>query len=178
MNTTARHLDIAGPVEQDRQFEALVAALTPQRDMSVAGAGFVVQARRVRAERQTFLDTHGALTGSQVAELAGSRAVNRWQTAYRWTQQRRIFAVRHDGRRLYPRFQFDGATGQPKPQIFDVLGLLPPTLTGWSLAMWWDTPAPDVAGWVTPIEMLDDTPTLRRLAQSEWDGWQADNPHS
>lgn len=159
--------------ELDEPFDAVVDALMPNRD--VPGPGFLAQARRNAADRQDFLDEHGALTAEEVAEFAGSKARNRRQTAHRWSSENRtIFGVEHRGRTLYPGFQFDPATGKPLPTVAEGLARLPSGLTGWALALWWDTPVLDDGEWVTPLEVVDDVERVARLAEEEADRWRAD----
>lgn len=160
-------------LDLDAPFDAVVDALMPHRE--IPGPGFLAQVRRNAAERQTFLDTHGALTAEEVADFAGSRAQNRRQTAHRWaTQDRTIFAVEHGGRTLYPGFQFDADTRRPVPAVAEALARLPRGLTGWALALWWDTPALDDGDWVTPLEVIDQSDRIARLAAAEADRWRRD----
>ncbi len=156
----------------DAPFNKVVDALMPHRD--VPGPGFVAQARRIVQERTDYLEKHGALTAEQVAELTGSSAANRRQTATRWAAKRAIFGVEHHGRTLYPAFQFDVDTQRPRPQIRATLERLPAQLSGWALAFWWDTPLVDGDRWVVPLDVLDDPEQLARLATIETAGWQAD----
>lgn len=158
--------------ELDAPFDEVVAALMPHRE--VPGPGFVAQARRNVADRLAFLDKHGAMTAEQVADFAQSSAKNRRQTAHRWASERRIFGVDHDGRTLYPGFQFDPSTRRPLPQVAEILARLPSGLAGWALALWWDTPLVDDGAWVAPVDVLDDVPRLLRLADTEMAGWHAD----
>ena len=157
----------------DEPFDRVVEALMPQRD--VPGPGLLAQARRNATERLAFLEEHGALTAEEIADLAGSTARNRRQTAHRWSvKERSIFGVEHHGRTLYPGFQFDPDTGKPLPAVAAALAELPAQLTGWALALWWDTPIPETDGWVTPLEVLHDPARVARLAEDEADRWRHD----
>jgi hypothetical protein len=157
----------------DEPFDRVVDALMPYRDLP--GPGLLSQARSNAAERLAFLDEHGALTAEQVAEFAGSTARNRRQTAHRWsTQARAIFGVDYHGRTVYPGFQFDPDTRRPVPAIAAALARLPAELTGWALALWWDTPIADGDRWVTPLDVIDDPERVARLAAREADHWRHD----
>jgi hypothetical protein len=157
----------------DEPFERVVEALMPHRD--VPGPGLLAQARRNATERLAFLEAHGALTAEEVADLAGSTARNRRQTAHRWSvKERSVFGVEHHGRTLYPGFQFDPDTGKPLPAVAAALATLPAQLTGWALALWWDTPVPETDGWVTPLEVLHDPARVARLAEDEAARWRHD----
>jgi len=157
----------------DEPFDRVVEALMPHRD--VPGPGLLAQARRNATDRLALIEEHGALTAEEIADLAGSTARNRRQTAHRWSvQERSIFGVEHHGRTLYLGFQFDPDTGRPRPAVAAALAKLPAQLTGWALALWWDTPVPDADGWVTPLEVLHDPAHLARLAEDEADRWRHD----
>jgi len=157
----------------DEPFDRVVEALMPHRD--VPGPGLLAQARRNATERLAFLEEHGAFTAEEIADLAGSTAHNRRQTAHRWSvKERSIFGVEHHGRTLYPGFQFDPDTGRPLPAVAAALARLPAQLTGWALALWWDTPVPESDGWVTPLEVLHDPARIARLAEDEADRWRHD----
>jgi hypothetical protein len=120
--------------------------------------GFVDQLRRNAAERQRFLDCHGALSAEEVADF----------------EDRSIFAVEHQGRTLYPGFQFDPGTRKPLPAVGEALSRLPSGLTGWELALWWDTPLVLDGEWVTPLEAIGDPARVSHLAQAEADRWRND----
>lgn len=156
----------------DAPFSEVVEALMPRRD--VPGPGFMAQARRNAAERQAFLDTHGAFTAEAVAQFAQSTAANRRQTAHRWASERAIFAVEHRGQALYPAFQFDPTTNKPHPGVKEALRRLPAGLTGWALALWWDTPAIDGEEWVKPLELIGQSPRVARVAEAEAASWRSD----
>jgi hypothetical protein len=160
-------------LDLDQPFDRVVELLMPSRD--VPGPGFVAQLRRNAAERQRFLDHHGALSAEEVADFAESSARNRRQTAHRWhNEDRSIFAVEHHGRTLYPGFQFDAGTRKPLPAVGEALSRLPRGLTGWALALWWDTPLEVDDEWVTPVEVIGDPARVSRLAQVEADRWRHD----
>jgi len=149
-------------------FEAVVDAVTQPQ---VPSPAWFAQARRNAEARQAFLDEFGALTSEQVASLAGSQAANRRSTAHRWQTERKLFAVSHHGQVLYPGFQFDAETGRPKPAVGEALAALPPTMTGWALALWWVTPV-DLLDWARPVDRLDSAAAevvdAARLEAADW----------
>jgi hypothetical protein len=116
------------------------------------------QARRNAAARAEFLSEFEALDAEGVADLAGSKAGNRRATASRWQGEGLCFAVEHEGRLVFPAFQFDPATGRPRAAVAEVIAALRSVGLGvWSLALWWATPA-DVLAWRRPADVLSDEP--------------------
>lgn len=79
-------------------------------------------------------------------------------TPTRWEREGKIFALRQDGRNLYPTFQFD-ARWTPRPVIGDTLKALG---AGWdreSVALWFTARN----GWLDgrrPVDALSDEPDL------------------
>jgi hypothetical protein len=128
----------------------------------------VDQAIRNTAERRQFLREHGAYTALQVHEITGALASD-------CTSQHLIFAVDHDGQRLYPAFQF-GDDGQPLSHVKAVLARLPKALTGWPLALWWTT-ANDRLDGDRPVDRLvdpHDVSALAAAAEREQADWRFD----
>jgi hypothetical protein len=56
-----------------------------------------------------------------------------------WKRRGRVFSVSHDGRDLYPRYQFD-ALYQPLPVIKDILEAYGQYADAWALAAWFHFP--------------------------------------
>ncbi len=118
------------------------------------------EARRNAAARAEFLAEFEALDAEGVADLAGSRAGNRRATASRWQGERLCFAIEHEGRLVFPAFQFDPATGRPRPAVAEVIAALRSVgLRGWSVALWWATPH-DALGLRRPADVLSSDPDL------------------
>ena len=116
------------------------------------------QARRNAAARDAFIaECGGLLTSAQVAELAGSDARNVSQLAWRLKDEGRIFSVDHRGRTFYPALQFDPQTGRPREVIKELIAILEPLFTGWSLALWFAT-ANDWLDGARPVELLANRP--------------------
>jgi len=114
------------------------------------------QARRNAKARATFLRTCEALDAERVHKLYGSTAKNRAALAARWRADGKIFAVEHQGRLLYPAFQFDH-TGRPKPVIGKVLVALGEAVGPWQIAIWFTS----ANGWLKgskPVDLLDRDP--------------------
>jgi hypothetical protein len=71
-------------------------------------------------------------------------------------------AVNHQGRSVYPAFQFD-EEGRPRPVVADVLATLGQQSQGWELALWFTS----VNGWVDgrrPVDLLSSEPAEVALA--------------
>lgn len=137
--------------------ERFVALLEDLMPSGVPAPAFVDQARRNAELRWQLLEEFGALDGGAVHELSGSRSKNTRQTASRWQRDGRIFAVEHKGQLLYPGFQFDRHTGQPKAAVADVLAALPEGMRGWELATWWTDELDGLEG-RRPVVVLDGDP--------------------
>jgi hypothetical protein len=56
-----------------------------------------------------------------------------------WKRRGRVFSVSHDGKDLYPRYQFD-ALYQPLPVIKDILDAYGQYADAWALAAWFHFP--------------------------------------
>ncbi|MGH3002912.1 MAG: hypothetical protein ACRDM1_09690 [Gaiellaceae bacterium] len=135
--------------------ERLLDALTPEERPPSPAA--VLQVRRNAEARKRLLEEFGALTSTEVAELAGSTAANRSATANRWRQEHRIFGVRHHDVVYYPGFQF-GSDGRPLPVLRDVLDVLSAHgLTDWEIALWFTTSARSL-GDRRPVDLLAADP--------------------
>ncbi len=137
--------------DMERIIEAVVPSL-----MDRPPPAFIDQARRNAEARTAFLQKYEVLDADQVHELFGSRARNRSALAARWRSGKKIFAVQHRGRFLYPAFQFD-AQGRPRQVISKVLAVLGTEVGGWQTALWFATPN----GWLDeekPVDMLEREP--------------------
>lgn len=136
--------------------ERLVDSFTPAT--RVVPSPVAEQARRNAEARAGFLAELEMFDAQGVADLAGSRAENRRATASRWHGDGSCFAVEHEGRLLFPAFQFDPETRRPRPEVAEVVSALHGIgLRGWSLALWWTTPH-DALSWRRPVDALRETP--------------------
>ena len=108
--------------------QILTRLLTPRQgvDTDLAIDNFVL--------RQEYLDKTPLLTAKQIHDMSGVRSSNPSEPASRWKSEGRTFAVRIQGRDLYPAFQFQN--GVPRPVIKDVLAALPAGMTSWQKAFW------------------------------------------
>jgi hypothetical protein len=135
------------------EIEDLATAMTP--DVQIPTPPVVLQARRNAEARAGLLKEFGALTATQVAELAGSEAKNTSALAGRWRREGRLIAVEHLGVTYYPGFQFD-PNGRPKATVAEVLKHLKhPSMTPWQQALWFTT----ANGWLDghrPVDALDE----------------------
>jgi hypothetical protein len=152
------------------RFNEVVDVLSPG---GVPSPAWLEQARRNADERRRFLDEFGALDSEGVATLASSKSANRRSLAQRWRSEGRIFGVEIHGKFVYPGFQFDPQTGQPKPAIALILESLPGPLRegGWQLALWWDN-AVDALGFRRPVDVVDENPdavvSAAQVEATEW----------
>jgi hypothetical protein len=105
--------------------------------------------------RQHFMRSNPFWTSAQVAAESTSTARNRAAIASRWLREKKIFAIRYEGQRCFPRFQFQD--GVPSPVIAQVIKIFPEHATGWDLAYFFATPNPNIGG-RKPIELLKSNP--------------------
>jgi hypothetical protein len=122
------------------------------------------QAKRNAAARAKLLSEFGALSGAQVAKRVVGRPgeVLSSETVGQWKRQGLVFTVCHQGRSVYPAFQFD-EEGRPRPVVADVLTTLGQQSQGWELALWFTS----VNGWVDgcrPVDLLNSEPEEVALA--------------
>jgi hypothetical protein len=141
---------------QEGSYREVLEALAPKERGSLSAAA-VLQARRNAEARRNFLEEFPALTSSEVADAANSRAANRASLANRWRDEGKVFAVRLGEQHLYPAFQFN-AHGRPLEVIAGVLKRLSEgDLNDWQTALWFTSPT----GWLgghRPVDLLNDQP--------------------
>jgi len=114
--------------------------------------------------RREFMSQYECWTSAQVATESTSTAKNVSAIASRWLTERRIFALRFEGKTWFPRFQFQD--GSPIPVIAAVIKLLPPHSTGWDFAFFFTAPNSYIAG-RKPVELLKTDPRkVESLAQA------------
>ena len=138
--------------DMERIIEAVVPSL-----MDRPPPAFIDQARRNAEARTDFMRQYEMLDTDQLHALYGSKARNRSALATRWRSDKKIFAVQHGGRYLYPAFQFD-AQGRPRKVISKVLAALGATVGGWQTALWFVAPNGWLAG-EKPVDLLDREPS-------------------
>jgi hypothetical protein len=134
--------------------ERMIESMLPASAVPTEAA--VLQARRNASARQALLDEFGALSSSDVAELAGSKAGNKAALANRWKQEGRILSVSLHGATCFPGFQFD-EHGRPLPVIAEVLKALRPASSDWQIALW----LASRTGWLgdrRPVDLLASEP--------------------
>ena len=105
------------------------------------------------ALRQEYLEETRMLTAKQIHGISGVRSSNPSEPASRWKKEGKTFALRIQGRDLYPVFQFQD--GAPHPVVKDVLATLPAGMTSWQKAFWFASGN----GWLDgdePQDRLDD----------------------
>ena len=112
--------------------------------------------------RADYVEETRLLTGAEVRAASGLSPRNASEPASRWKRERRVFAVRHGGRDLYPAFQF--ADGQPRSVIKSILAVMPSSATPWQIALWFASGN----GWLDgaePQECLDAAEQLVEAAR-------------
>lgn len=116
----------------------------------------VLQARRNAEARESLLQEFGAMTSSDIGNVAGSKASNRAALAHKWKSDRRIFSVVHGNVTYFPGFQFT-SEGQPLPVISEILAILGEIRREWELALWFT----GSNGWLRgarPVDLLLKAP--------------------
>jgi len=119
------------------------------------------QAARNAAARQSLLAEFGALTGAEVAKRLARKPQDKEprlssREIDRWKRDRRVFTVPHEGRSLYPLFQFD-EEGHPRPVVAEILTSIAQQSRGWELALWFISNN----GWLggrRPVDLLKTDP--------------------
>ncbi len=104
--------------------------------------------------REAFLRSNPYLTSAQIS-VGASRAKNKSEIASRWAREKKIFAVRHRGQQLFPRFQFQD--GLPLRVISRVIAVFPEHATGWDIAYFFANPNPYIED-RKPIDLLKSDP--------------------
>lgn len=129
---------------------ALIEAFAPRGGVPSAPA--VLQARRNAVARAEFLERHGAIEPKAAVRQAGYRTKNPSEQVSRWLAAGKLFAVEWGGQKLLPAFQFDAASGQPRPEVARLLEVLGDRRRGWEIALWMSAPN----GWLRgrrPLEL-------------------------
>lgn len=128
---------LASLVASDRRqltednIELLIRSLLPHAPRSQLGAQLELDNARLRA---AYLQEVPTRSGREIRAASGLNPKNASEPASRWKRERRVFAVRHGGRDLFPAFQFED--GYPRSVIKRVLHEFPPTATEWQIAIW------------------------------------------
>ncbi|HUG49293.1 MAG TPA: DUF2384 domain-containing protein, partial [Candidatus Limnocylindria bacterium] len=105
------------------------------------------------------------LSSAELADGALSRSANRSALAWQWRTSGRMFGVPLRGQWRYPAFQFDPATGRPRPVISKILAVLQGRLGDWGTALWFAAPNAWLGG-ARPIDRLEDDPALLHAAEA------------
>ena len=140
---------------QDADMARLIEMAMPMLSERTSSA-VIYHARRNASLRAEFVRTCELLDAEQVHALYGSSAKNRAALAARWRSDRKIFAIEHRGRLLYPAFQFD-EVGRPRAVIGRILKALGPGTGSWQTAIWFTTPN----SWLdrrSPLDLLESEP--------------------
>ena len=128
---------LASMVAADRRkltednIELLVRSMLPHAPRSTVDAQLELDNALLRT---AYLEEVPTRSAHEVRAASGLDPKNPSEPASRWKRERRVFAVRHGGRDLFPAFQFQD--GYPRPVVKQVLHELPPSATGWQIAIW------------------------------------------
>jgi hypothetical protein len=148
---------------EDDRFERLIAAMMPE---GVTPRPVAAQAQRNAALRTKALEEIEMLDSDDVAQVTGSLARNRAAAASRLARSGRVLFVEHEGRRLFPAFQFDFEAGTVRQESVQVVRTLADRgVHGWAGVLWMNRPNGWLAG-ARPVEILTTEPE-RVLAAAE-----------
>jgi hypothetical protein len=127
---------VANQIEHQRQdnLNRLVAALTSgvvPREVDLRQAK--MQANAIRA----ILRGAEWLTAAEIGQLGGFSSSNSAAPANRWKNERKLFAVEHDGQDRFPRYALD-ETYRPLPIMASLLAELG-GISAWRIAAWFES---------------------------------------
>ena len=108
-------------------------------------------ARKNAELRTAYLQTTKLYTAEDIRALTAEKLSDPSAPSSEWKREGRVFAIQHDGKDLFPAFQF--ADGEPLPIIQKILEALPDYLSPWQTAFWFESGN----GWLggkTPQECL------------------------
>ena len=158
--------DSSADSPQEPDMQRLIEAMLPPLSALLPSKVAILQARRNAEARARLIQEFGALTSTEVADLAGSKAGNRAAMAHRWKQEGRIFSVTYEGTVLYPAFQFD-REGRPLAAMAQVIRTLGSKSSEWELALWFMANT----GWLDgqrPVDLLESDPeAVVKAAEAE-----------
>lgn len=147
LRSTIRHLE-------ESQIQALVDATVPllatrpsQDELDEIMAGV--------AERRTFLIEYNMFDAEELHAFYDSKSANKFSLANNWRNTKKVFAVEHQNKLGYPKFQF--AHGRPKPVVQDILKALPSHWSSWDIALWFSRDMAALDG-ETPAASIDKQP--------------------
>jgi hypothetical protein len=146
---------------QERRIEGLIDHMLDVDPFDRTEAEIDIDNARLRAD---FLREVDLLDSAAVHRRSGHSGRNTAQTAAVWRRAGRIFGVPHQGRLLFPAFQFD-ADGRPLPLVKEVLAALPEALTPWQTAFWFMAPDPWLDGAPPRDALLRGDPAVVEAAR-------------
>jgi hypothetical protein len=111
------------------------------------------QARRNIELQVAMLQEFGAISATELGDLAGSKARRASTTVDNWRRAHKIVAVRWHDQQLVPGFLLR-ADAQPDPAARPALtALAAQGFSDWQAALWWVVPAPALGG-RRPVDRL------------------------
>ena len=96
------------------------------------------EANMRRAALEGLLTGDEWLTAADIGRLGGYSESNPAAPANRWKKERKIFAIRHQGKDWFASYQLDGEY-RPLAVISELLSLLGLRYDGWQIAAWFDS---------------------------------------
>lgn len=132
--------------------DELIERFTPE--VEVPSPAMMSQVRRTIEARMRLLQTYGAYTPAELADLYGSAARNRGALMDNWRRAQKLLVVSFRGRLLVPAFQVT-ADGSPHPVLADLIRILrPASSSDWSVALWFISPNGAFPDWAKPADLL------------------------
>ena len=127
-------------------------------DAVPAGESIELARERLQAlALQWILDGTNWLSGEEVATQAGVGVA----TIERWKEERKVFAINHEGRELYPRYAFDEQL-RPLAVIDEVLTIFVDS-SAMSVAAWFESTSSFLRG-KRPRELAANAPDQVKAA--------------
>ena len=139
-------------------YREVLAALAP-KDRGPVAAAALLQARRNAVARQRLLDEFPALTSSEVADAALSKASNRASLANRWRDERKVFAIRLGTSSSIQHSSLTAMVGLSRWSVKCWRSSMRRLSWDWQIALWFTSPNGSLGG-RRPVDLLVDEPDL------------------
>ena len=120
-------------------------------------------AQTVRARLAIETAVAGAVGAEEAARLAGAEST---QAVYQRAKRLGLVAVDHDGRKLFPVWQFDPDRGGLRPVVADCLRVWRRAhVSAVTVLSWFTTPQAEIGG-ARPADLVDDPLAAGRLVMA------------